>query len=137
MNMTHKHLRRFAIFVIAIHFLVSLVHGAAHSHLHLEMKLWENIYILIVITTLPIASGVLIWRGGQTGFQLLFVSMLGALVFGGYYHFVKVGADNVASHGSDRWGQTFLVTAVLLGITEAIGVLTGLAGIRQPALQNL
>jgi hypothetical protein len=133
MSKRHKQLRRFAKFVIAIHFLVSLVHGAAHSHLHLEMKLWENIYILIVITILPIVSGVLIWRGGQTGFQLLCVSMLGALVFGGYYHFVKVGADNVASHGSDSWGQTFLVTAALLGVTEAVGVLTGFVGIRQQA----
>jgi len=129
MRNTHYSLQRFGILIVAIHFLVSLVHGTAHSDLHLEMKLWQNIFILLVITVLPLGSAVLLWRSSTGGFLLLLAAMLGSLIFGGYYHFVAAGADNVASHGSNSWDRVFLVSAVLLAITEAAGVLIGLIGV--------
>jgi hypothetical protein len=129
MSKTHYSLRRFAIFVVAFHFLISLAHGVAHSRLHIDMNPWQTVYILLVITLLPLISGFLLWRAAsKRGFLLLLTSMLGALLFGGYYHFIAVGADNVASLGSHSWAPVFQVTAVLLTITEAAGVLTGLFG---------
>jgi len=123
-------LQRLSVAVVTLHFLISLVHGTAHSRLHIEMNLWQSVYILLVITLLPLISGFLLWRAAsQRGFLLLLTSMLGALVFGGYYHFIAVGADNVASLGSHSWALTFQVTAVLLAITEAAGVLIGLFGL--------
>jgi hypothetical protein len=128
MSSTHKSLQRCGVIIVAFHFLVGLVHGAAHSHLHIDMNLWQRVYILLVITVLPLISGFLLWWRVRGGFLLLLCSMLGALVFGGYYHFVLVGADNVASLGSNSWARPFQVTAVLLAITEAAGVLTGAVG---------
>jgi hypothetical protein len=93
------------------------------------MNLWQTVYILVVITLLPLISGFLLWRGLIGGPFLLLVSMLGSLIFGGYYHFIAAGADNVASLGSHSWALPFQVTAVLLGVTEAAGVLTGLFGL--------
>ncbi len=49
------------------------------------------------------------------GYLILFLSMLGALVFGGYYHFVLAGADNVSTvghHAMRSWAQVFQVSAV-------------------------
>lgn len=114
--------------IVALHFLVSLVHGAAHSSLHIDMAPWQTVYILLVITIAPLLSAVLLWRRVQFGFLLLMGSMLGALIFGGYYHFIAAGIDNVASVGAHSWGQTFQVTAVLLALTEAAGVLSGVVG---------
>lgn len=115
--------------IVALHFLVSLVHGAAHSSLHIDLELWQTVYILVVITIVPLVAGVLLWRKARIGFLLLLCSMLGALVFGGYYHFIAAGIDNVASLGSHSWGPVFRVTAALLALTEAAGVLTGVVGL--------
>ena len=129
MRRTHDSLQRFGLSVVALHFLVGLAHGMAHSRLHIDMNLWQTAYILLVITVLPLLSGFLLWRAVTGGFFLLLASMLGALIFGGYYHFIAVGADNVASLGLHSWAPPFQVTAVMLAITEVAGVLTGLFGV--------
>jgi hypothetical protein len=129
MTKTHDSVQRLSVLIVAFHFLVSLVHGMAHSRLHIEMNLWQSVYILLVITLLPLISGLLLWRRARGGFVLLTISMLGSLIFGGYYHFIAVGADNVSSLGSHLWSSAFQVTAVLLAITEVAGVLTGLFGV--------
>ncbi len=130
MSKPYYSLQRFGVLLVAFHFLIGLAHGVAHSRLHIELDLWQTTYILLVITLLPLISGFLLWRAASTrGFLLLLASMLGSLVFGGYYHFIAVGADNVASLGSHSWALAFQLTAVLLAITEAAGVLTGLFGV--------
>ncbi len=128
MSKTHDSLQHFGVFVVAFHFVISLAHGFAHSRLHIDMNLWQTVYILLVITLLPLISGFLLWRGLIGGPFLLLVSMLGSLIFGGYYHFIAAGADNVASLGLHSWAPGFQATAVLLAITEVAGVLTGLFG---------
>ena len=97
--------------------------------MHIDMNLWQNVYILLVITLLPLLSGVLLWRRVSGGFFLLASSMLGSLMFGSYYHFIAGGADNVALLGSHAWAKSFQFTAVMLAITEAAGVLAGLFGL--------
>ena len=130
MRNSNNSLLRFGILIVAVHFLISLVHGFAHTRLHIDMKGWQSGYILVVITVLPIISAIHLWRLRTTdGFRLLLASMLGSLVFGGYYHFIAAGADNVSSLGVHSWARPFQVTAVLLAITEAAGVLTGFVGV--------
>jgi CHASE2 domain-containing sensor protein len=129
MRSTQNSHARVGVIIVACHFLISLVHGAAHGSLHIDLERWQTVYVLLVITVAPLVSGVLLWRRARVGFILLMCSMLGALIFGCYYHFIAAGIDNVASVGSDSWGSVFRVTAVLLGVTEAAGVLTGVVGL--------
>lgn len=108
-----------------------VAHGAAHSTLKILMNGWQNAYILIVIVLLPLVAGYLIWKRARGGYLILLFSMLGALVFGGYYHFVLAGADNVSTvghHVMTSWAQVFRVSAVLLALVEVAGVVAGLAG---------
>ena len=120
---------RLGVILVALHFLVSAVHGAAHVNLHISLNTWQTVYVFVVITALPLVSGFLLWRNARSGFLLLLFSMMGALVFGGYYHFIATGADNVSSLGSHTWSAPFQVTAVLLAVTEAVGVLTAVLGL--------
>jgi len=117
------------VLLVALHFVVSAVHGAAHLNLHIDLNTWQTVYVLVVITALPLVSGFLLWRHARNGFFLLLFSMLGSLIFGGYYHFIATGADNVSSLGAHAWSAPFQLTAVLLAVTEAAGALTALLGL--------
>ncbi len=119
------------VLIVVLHFVVGGVHGAAHGDLHIALEAWQSVYVLVVITVLPLVSGYLLWRRRRGGFLILLGSMSGALVFGGYYHFIAVGADNVASLGSHAWATPFQVTAVLLALMEVAGVFTGILGVRR------
>jgi len=121
-------LESFGAMIVAVHFIVSVVHAAAHISLHIDMEPWQTVYILVMITALPLVSGYLLWRRARAGFWLLLCSMSAALVFGGYYHFIAVGADNVGSLGPHSWARPFQVTAVLLALAETVGVFTGVIG---------
>jgi len=51
--------------------------------------------------------------------------MAGALVFGLVNHFILAGSDHV-SHVAADWRTLFGVTAALLVVSEAVGVVIGL-----------
>jgi hypothetical protein len=129
MRNTQRSLERFGIAIVGLHFIISLVHGAAHVNLHITLNNWQTVYVLVVITVLPLVSGVLLWRRMRGGFLLLCCSMIGALLFGGYYHFIAAGADNVSELGSHAWSAPFQLTAVLLALTEATGAVTAAVGL--------
>lgn len=130
-----RSIARAGVIIVLLHFLVSIAHGAAHQNLHIMMNTWQSVYIMLVISLLPLISAVLLLlKRLRIGFWLLFVSMMGSLLFGGYYHFIAAGADNVASLGVHAWAPTFQVTAVLLALTEAAGVVTGIIGLRRQSL---
>jgi hypothetical protein len=125
-------LRRASIAIIALHVMVTVVHSAAHMSLNILMNGWQNVYIFVVIVLLPLVAAYLIWKRARRGYLILVLSMLGALLFGGYYHFVLAGADNVATvvhHASRSWAQLFQVSAVLLAVVELAGVVAGVVGL--------
>jgi hypothetical protein len=118
--------RTWAIIIVLVHLAVSVPHGMAHANLHIQMALWQNLYIWIVITVLPLLAAVLIWKRRRTGFLLLLLSMAGSFLFGAYYHFIAAGPDNVASLPAHASASTFKLTAVLLALIEAAGFVIGL-----------
>jgi hypothetical protein len=133
--MTGNRTRRLSIAIIVIHAVVTVAHGAAHSTLKILMNGWQTAFIFIVILLLPLVAGYLIWKRARSGYLILFLSMLGALVFGGYYHFVLAGSDNVSMvghHALRSWAQVFQVSAVALALVELAGVVAGVVVWRKP-----
>jgi len=126
-----KTLRILSIVLVLLHLLISIPHGMAHTNLSIQMQSWQNAYILVVITILPLVAAVLIWRHWRAGFLLLLVSMAGSFLFGLFYHFIAAGPDNVASLPAHPASDTFKVTAVLLALTEAAAGVLGLVGYRR------
>ncbi len=122
-----------SIAIILLHVIVTAGHSVAHMSLNILMNSWQNAYIFVVIVLLPLVAGYLIWRRARFGYLVLFLSMLGALAFGGYYHFVLAGTDNVstvAHHPAHSWAQLFQVSAVLLALVEFAGVVAGAVGLK-------
>jgi len=126
-----KSLRNLAIVIVLLHLAVSMPHGMAHSGLHIEMQLWQNVYIWVIITLLPLVAAVLIWKRRRAGFLLLLLSMAGAFLFGVFYHFIAAGPDNVATLPANPATRTFQLTAGLLALIEATGFVLGLLGWRR------
>ena len=129
MKFSEASLRKAGLVIVLLHMLIAVIHSLAHSALYIYMSSWQNAYIFIVITLLPLVAAFLLWRRRKGGFLILFVSMIGSLLFGGYYHFIAPSPDNVAYLGDHAWTMPFQVSALLLAITEAAGTIVGLLGL--------
>ena len=127
--MVSADLRRIGLAIVVFHAIVSVIHGAAHNALLIMMSTWQNTYIFVVIFALPVVAGALLWRRTRNGFLVLLVSMLGSLLFGGYYHFVLPGPDHVGHLIPHAWTVPFQVSAVLLAVIEVAGVMVGAFGL--------
>ncbi|MGB7923390.1 MAG: hypothetical protein WCF57_09115 [Pyrinomonadaceae bacterium] len=120
---------RYAIWVVIVHALVSALHGAAHARLDVSLSQAQTLFVVVVITVAPLLAGLLLWRKQHIAGALLFLcSMVGALVFGVYNHFVASSPDHVAhvaAASSGGWVAVFQVTAALLAVVEAVGCVVG------------
>ena len=127
--MTRTNKTRLVVAIIVLTDLaVNILHGQAHTSLGVGLSSWQQIYVIAVILLAPlVALGLSLTRYLRAGLWLLFVSMLGSLVFGVCYHYVIISPDHVAHLPAGDARGLFRVTAMLLLIMEALGV--ALAGI--------
>ena len=113
--------------VILINLLVASLHGIAHAQLGVELSLWQQTFVVLVIVAAPLVSLVLFWtRFRRLAAMILFLSMTGALLFGLYYHFVEISPDHVHHLPEGDSRGFFVVMAILLIPAEALGALYGL-----------
>lgn len=112
--------------VVLAHFVVVLLHGSAHTRLKVDLAVWQNVFVFIVIVVAPLFAGIVLWtRYSRFGFALLAAAMSGALVFGAYFHYLAISPDHVSHLPPGEAQGTFRLTALLLAITEAIGLTIG------------
>jgi len=122
--------------IVLAHFVVVMFHGSAHTNLRIDLAAWQTVYVLIVIVLAPLVAAMLLWtRLSRFGFVLLAASMAGALLFGVYFHYLAISPDHVSHLPPGDAQGTFHLTALLLAITEAIGLTIGLAYSRRSARQ--
>jgi hypothetical protein len=109
--------------VVLVHLAISVLHGQAHTSLGVGLSTWQQVYVYGVILLAPlIALGLSFTRHVGAGLWVLLVSMLGSLIFGFCYHYVIISPDHVAHLPAGEARGLFRVTALLLMITEAFGV---------------
>jgi hypothetical protein len=113
------------------HLAVSVLHGYAHSELAVALNSWQKVYVLVVITLAPLIALILLWlQRTRPGLLLLALSMAGALIFGVYFHYIEISPDHVSHLPPGDAQGLFRATALLLGITEAFGIIIALVGLR-------
>lgn len=127
--MKARTLKATALTVVAVHFVVVVLHSIAHEALPVKATPPQLAFILPVIVVAPIVAGFMLLRFVRSGMVLLAASMIGSFVFGVYYHFIADTIDHVAHvthvhHG--LWAQMFQVTAYLLALSELFGAVIGL-----------
>ena len=121
-------LKKCALTVIGVHFFIAVFHGIAHQELPVDLSAVQLAFVIVVIMISPIVSGGLIIKSARAGSLLLLLSMLAALIFGLYFHFVADSPDNI-SHmtemPSSLWPGTFKLTAYVLALIETLGAFVG------------
>ncbi|HEY0727821.1 MAG TPA: hypothetical protein VGD38_07125, partial [Pyrinomonadaceae bacterium] len=77
-----------------------------------------------MILVAPVLALALVFtRHARAGLWLLFWSMLGSLIFGFLHHYIIISPDHVSHLPPGAAQGIFRLTAVLLIVTEALGVL--------------
>ncbi len=117
---------KYATAIVVAHLLVNIVHGLAHRELRVGLAPLDSIFVIVVVLIFPLIAMGLVWTAAKRlGLILLSLSLFGSLLFGLYRHFLAFGPDHVHSQPPSAWGITFVLTAYLLLITEAIGTYVG------------
>ena len=117
--------RTAAVTVVALHLAVAFVHGAAHAGAGIALSPLQNAFVWVVIMAGPLVALWMILSRRRFGAELLALTMAASLVFGIVNHFVIDSQDHVSHITSDTWRLPFQVTAALLMLLEAAGVLIG------------
>jgi hypothetical protein len=108
---------------VLAHLVVSVLHGQAHARLGVGLSSWQLGYVYTVVFFGPlIALAVSFTRYTTSGLWLLLLTMLGSLIFGICYHYVVISPDHVAHLPPGEARGVFRITALLLVITETVGV---------------
>jgi hypothetical protein len=122
-------LKKIALAVVAVHFVVVVLHSIAHQLLSVNASPAQLAFIFPVIIFAPVVAGVMLPRFEKFGTVLLTASMTGSFVFGVNYHFIAETIDHVAHVAQLEphfWSQMFLATSYLLAISELLGAVVGL-----------
>jgi NADPH:quinone reductase-like Zn-dependent oxidoreductase len=114
--------------LVAIHFVATLWHGSAHTQLAIGLPIEKTIFVFVVILIAPIVAAGLVWtRYASLGLWVFFLSMLGALLFGAYHHYVLVSPDNIGHlpTGSPDSHSQFIASAAVIALLELASALYG------------
>jgi len=114
--------------LVIVHFAVSLLHGAAHIALNVPATFADNLFRVVVIGMLPFLAWELMAldRYRTWGAWLLTIVMVSSWLYGAINHFVLHGDDHIQLSTGNVWWSIFTITAVLLFLLEAWGMLLGI-----------
>jgi hypothetical protein len=127
-NQNARRLRLAALWLVAFHFVIVVLHSVAHEVLSVKATATQLAFIIPVIILAPVIAALMLRKFKRAGTLLLTASMLGSFVFGLYYHFIVDTIDHVthvARLEPAFWSQMFQVTAYLLALSEILGVAVG------------
>jgi hypothetical protein len=121
MNQNHDPIWSWLTAAVLVHLVVSFIHGGAHAQAHVPLSRAANLFVYVVILAGPLAGLALTWPAQRMGSWVIAATMAGALVFGLVNHFVLDSPDHV-TRVDPQWQSLFTTSAVLLALTEALGV---------------
>ena len=130
---------RYAILIVLAHTTVNGLHAIGHQQAEIGISDLQSAYVFLVIFVAPIAAAIMLSfnrpkkvQGG--GAWLLFVSMLGSLLFGFAFHIVLPSSDNIFTviHGASLNNAIFFAsTAVVLVMIDGLGSWIGAIAVRR------
>lgn len=112
--------------LVIVHLVASIWHGDAHTRLAIALSPEKNIFVYIVILIAPLVALILVWtRYSTIGLWVLVLSMVGALLFGAYHHYVMISPDNIGHlpEGTPEAHTQFISSAAVIALLELAAAL--------------
>jgi len=118
--------------IVLVHLAVALWHGATHAHIPVPLTSLQSAFVTLIIIILPLIGAGLLWtRYWSAAAWLITLSMLASFLFGLVNHFVLHSPDYVLEVPAHAWRHSFVLSAVLVAVTEAIGTVLGFMATRR------
>ncbi len=130
MNRTGHSSQTWLAIVVMVHFLVTIIHGMAHSKANVPLSATGTAFVFLVVLAGPLLGLGITWPYPRAGAGLIGLTLAGAFVFGVLNHFVLTSPDHIA-HVDVQWRPLLTTTAVLLGLTEALGAGLAVSSLRE------
>jgi len=114
--------------LVVVHLAATLWHGDAHTRLAIDLPPAKTAFVFVVILIAPIVAAGLVWtRYLSMALWVFFLSMLGALLFGAYHHYVMVSPDNIGHlpEASPQFHSQFISSAAAIALLELASALYG------------
>lgn len=114
--------------LVVVHLVATLWHGDAHTRLAIELPPEKNLFVYTVILLAPLVAAALVWtRYATIGLWVFVLSMVGAVLFGAYHHYVLISPDNVGHlpAGHPEFHSQFITSAALIALLELASALYG------------
>ncbi len=112
--------------IVVLHAIAHGLHGLAHVQIPVPLSLLQIVFIDFAIWLTPIIAAILLWTPFyRVGGWLLLSSMVGAVLFGIYNHFIVMSPDRVSQVSFVGWGLLFQLTAILTLIVDGFGCWIG------------
>ena len=121
MSTNRRRIRTALVAAVLAHLVISIAHGTAHTGAHVPLSPAASLFVYAVILAGPLVGLALVWLAESLGTWVIMLTMAGSLVFGVISHFVFDSPDHV-SQVDPQWRLLFATTAVLLAVTEVLGV---------------
>ncbi|MGH2359462.1 MAG: hypothetical protein ACRDGM_02830 [bacterium] len=113
--------------VVLLHVVINIAHAVAHRQLGIAISAWQTGFVAMVIGLGPIAAAALLWTSrSRVGAWVLGGSMTSSLLFGTYYHYIAISPDHVRHLPPGDQQALFRWTALLLAISELLGLAVSL-----------
>jgi hypothetical protein len=125
-----RRLRLWLVAIVVVHLVVALWHGVAHAHVPVPLTGMQTAFVAVVIFALPLVGVPLLWTSRRSlAAWIIAGSMLASLLFGFLNHFVLDSPDYVIRVPEHAWRHSFVESAALVAISEAIGTVLGLLAV--------
>jgi hypothetical protein len=114
--------------LVVVHLAATLWHGDAHTRLAIDLPPAKTAFVFVVILIAPIVAASLVWsRYVSIALWVFFLSMLGALLFGAYHHYVMVSPDNIGHlpEAGPQFHSQFISSAAAIALLELASALYG------------
>lgn len=117
---------------LGLHLAASTAHGLTHGLVPVDLAPWQDAVVLATTFVGPVAGAAYWLRGGEDasfaprlGLAVFTGSLVTALTFGVYFHFVVWNPDHVHAVPTDPWRLPFQASAVVVAAGNALATAVG------------
>ena len=111
--------------LVIVHLGAAGLHGYSHAIVPVQLSTTLNAMVLLTVFIGPTLGAILDRRNHELGIAIFTVSMIGAMLISGVFHFLIENPDHVSTVPATQAGHLFELSALAVLFTPLIGAAYG------------